>query len=471
MVRFGLLKHIVMSATILIVDDEANLRKTLAEILVSRGYPVMEAADGSAAIELLEKRVPELIFTDWKMPVMGGEQLLEYLRKQPRLASIPVIVITAFGSSHSAIEAVRLGAYDFVTKPFDLDEIVLAAERALDHAALNREVTRLRAHEGQSQNSTAGRLIGSSGPMLDVFIMIGKVAETDSTVLICGESGTGKELVAEAIHNYSQRKDKPFVIVNCAALPENLLETELFGHERGAFTGAVGRKIGRFEMAEGGTIFLDEIGELSANLQSKLLRVLQERTFERVGGTEKLRGNFRILAATNRDLDASVRERVFREDLYYRLNVVQIHIPPLRERRADIVPLAEHFLRLYSAKNGFAAVGFTDEAILTLQNYSYPGNVRELEHMVERAVLMARGRALMSEHFPVRSQNNGKAASGEWEIDLLSLPFHKSIAELERRLIEKAIKDAGGNKSEAANRLQINRRLLYNKLDEHKISE
>ncbi len=460
-----------MTATILIVDDEAKLRKTLAEILLVRGYSVLEADNGTSAVDLLRHSTPDLIFSDWKMPHMGGAQFLEYLRTQPGLASIPVIVITAFGSSHSAIEAVRLGAYDFVTKPFDMDEIVLTAERALDHASLNREVVRLRAQEGQAQVATAGRLIGSSGPMLDVFIMIGKVAETDSTVLICGESGTGKELVAEAIHNYSKRKEKPFVVVNCAALPENLLETELFGHERGAFTGAVARKIGRFELAEGGTIFLDEIGELSPNLQSKLLRVLQEHTFERVGGHEKICGNFRVLAATNRDLEASVREKVFREDLYYRLNVVRIPIPPLRERRSDIVPLAEHFLRLYSSKNGFPAVGFTDEAILMLQNYSYPGNVRELENMVERAVLMARGRVLMSEHFPARADNNGKRGYQQLEIDLLSLPFHKSIAELERRLIEKAIKEAEGNKSEAANRLQINRRLLYNKIEEHRIKE
>src|SRR5580704_14212931 len=272
-----------MSAAILIVDDEANLRKTLAEILRARGYSILEADDGTTAVELLREATPDLIFSDWKMRQMGGEKFLQHLRDEPRLASIPVIVITAFGSSHSAIEAVRLGAYDFVTKPFDLDEIVLTAERALDHAALNREVIRQQAKGGEGCVSGAGRLIGTSGPMLDVFIMIGKVAETDSTVLICGESGTGKELVAEAIHSYSQRKEKPFVVVNCAALPDNLLETELFGHERGAFTGAVGRKAGRFEMAEGGTIFLDEIGELSPNLQSKLLRVLQERTFERVG--------------------------------------------------------------------------------------------------------------------------------------------------------------------------------------------
>ncbi len=460
-----------MSATILIVDDEANLRKTLAEIFSARGYSILEAENGAAAALLLRDATPDLIFSDWRMPEMGGEELLQHLRADPRLSTIPLIVITAFGSSHSAIEAVRLGAYDFVTKPFDLDEIVLAAERALDHSSLNREVVRLRAQGGSSHVGAAGRLIGSSGPMLDVFIMIGKVAETDSTVLICGESGTGKELVAEAIHNYSQRKDKPFVVVNCAALPDTLLETELFGHERGAFTGAIGRKIGRFEMAEGGTIFLDEIGELSPGLQSKLLRVLQERTFERVGGTETIRGNFRVLAATNRDLEATVREKVFREDLFYRLNVVRIPIPPLRERRSDIVPLAEHFLRNYSEKNGLSAIGFSDETILMLQNYFYPGNVRELENMVERAVLMARGRVLMPEHLPARAHRNGDSATPTLEIDLLSLPFHKSIAELEKRLIEKAMKESGGNKSEAANKLQINRRLLYNKIDEYKLEK
>jgi DNA-binding NtrC family response regulator len=463
--------NLKMMTTILIVDDEANLRKTLAEILRARGYAILEADDGTTAVELLRDARPALIFSDWKMPKMGGEELLQYLHSHPQLANVPVIVITAYGSSHSAIEAVRLGAYDFVTKPFDLDEIVVTAERALDHSALNREVLRLHSQSGQGYLSGSGRLVGASGPMLDVFIMIGKVAETDSTVLICGESGTGKELVAEAIHNYSQRKSKPFVVVNCAALPENLLETELFGHERGAFTGAIGRKAGRFEMAEGGTIFLDEIGEISPGLQAKLLRVLQERSFERVGGTETIAGNFRVLAATNRDLEASVREKVFREDLYYRLNVVRIQIPALRERRSDIVPLAEHFLRHYSEKNGFGVVGFSDEAVLMLQNYFYPGNVRELENMVERAVLMARGRVVMPEHFPAKATSNGNGDSHQLELDLLALPFHKSIAELEKRLIQKALRDSQGNKSEASDRLQINRRLLYNKIEEHKIEE
>ncbi len=458
-----------MRETILIIDDETNLRQTLAEILRKRGYATLEAGDGTEAIEQLREATPALIFTDWKMPGIGGEELLRYLRNDERLAAIPVIVITAFGSSHSAIEAVRLGAYDFVTKPFDLEEIALTAKRALAHSALNKELMRLREQVAVGNVSGSGRLIGSSGAMMDVFKMIGKVAETDSTVLICGESGTGKELVAEAIHSYSQRKNKPFVVVNCAAIPENLLESELFGHERGAFTGAVGRKAGRFELAEGGTIFLDEIAELPPNLQVKLLRVLQEHTFERVGSAEPIRGDFRVLAATNRDLEACVRELLFREDLLYRLNVVRITVPPLRERRSDVALLAEHFLRVYSEKNGFPAVGFSDDAILMLQMHSFPGNVRELENMVERAVLMARGRVLMPSHFPAdRGASNALNGNGT---ELLALPFHKALAELERRLIEKAMRESGGNKTEAANRLQINRRLLYNKLEEHGIKE
>jgi DNA-binding NtrC family response regulator len=306
---------------------------------------------------------------------------------------------------------------------------------------------------------------------MDVFKIIGKVAGTDSTVLICGESGTGKELVAEAIHRYSQRKDKPFVVVNCAAIPEALLESELFGHERGAFTGAVGRRNGRFEMAEGGTIFLDEIAELPLSLQVKLLRVLQEHTFERVGGTETIRGDFRVIAATNRDLEACVREQLFREDLLYRLNVVRISVPPLRERRSDIVLLAEHFLRSYSEKNGVPAVGFSDDAVLMLQTHSFPGNVRELENLVERAVLMARGRVVMPSHFPMGAEKSAREESNGSGADLLSLPFHKALSELERRLIEKALRESGGNKTDAANRLQINRRLLYNKIEEHNITD
>jgi DNA-binding NtrC family response regulator len=460
-----------MTKKILIVDDEANLRKTLATILRGRGYSTLEASDGSEALQLLRDATPDLVFTDWKMPEMGGDEVLRYMRRDARLTPIPVIVITAFGSSHSAIEAVRLGAYDFVTKPFDLQDISLTAERALAHSSLSQEVHILRAQAGRNNTASTGRLVGSSGPMMDVFKMIGKVAETDSTVLICGESGTGKELVAEAIHNYSQRRENPFVVVNCAALPETLLESELFGHERGAFTGAGGKKPGRFEIADGGTIFLDEISETPPSVQSKLLRVLQEHTFERLGGTETISGNFRVLAATNRDLEACVREKLFREDLFYRLNVVRVSVPPVRERRSDIALLAEHFLRVYSEKNRLPVVGFSDDAILMLQTYSYPGNVRELENMIERAVLMARGRLIMPVHFPMKSVPENRSNSVQPQTDLLSLPFHKSIAELEKRLIENALREAKGNKTEAADRLQINRRLLYNKMEEHQIKD
>lgn len=460
-----------MSQKILIVDDEPNLRKTLAAILSGRGFTTLEAASGAEALQLLQKEAPDLVFTDWKMPGLGGEDVLRHIREDPRLSAIPVIVITAFGSSHSAIEALRLGAYDFVTKPFDLQDISLTAERALAHSSLSREVVHLRAQIGLQVTSASGRLVGSSAPMMDVFKTIGRVAETDSTVLICGESGTGKELVAEAIHQYSQRHEHPFVVVNCAALPETLLESELFGHERGAFTGAVGRKPGRFELAENGTIFLDEIAEMPPSLQAKLLRVLQEHTFERLGGTETISGNFRVLAATNRDLEACVREKLFREDLFYRLNVVRISVPPLRERRSDITLLAEYFLHVYSEKNGVPAVGFSDDAILTLQTYSYPGNVRELENIVERAILMARGRVIMSAHIPTKPAQGNGTSLGSVSADLMSLPFHKSIAELEKQLIENALNETKGNKSEAADRLQINRRLLYNKMEEHQIKD
>jgi len=460
-----------MTQTILIVDDEVNLRKTLAEILAAKGYEILEAGDGAEAIDLLSRETPDLVFTDWRMPKLGGEDVLHHIRNEQRLASVPVIVITAFGSSHNAIEAVRLGAYDFVVKPFDLEEISITVERALAHSSLNREVKDLRARIERQNTLGAGRLIGSSERMLDAFKMIGKVAETDTTVLICGESGTGKELVAEAIHNYSRRKDKAFVVVNCAALPETLLESELFGYERGAFTGAVSRKIGRFEMAEGGTILLDEIGELSQNLQVKLLRVLQGHSFERLGGTETVSGDFRVLAATNRDLDVTVRERQFREDLFYRLNVVRITVPPLRERRADIVPLAEHFLRVYSENNDLPAIGFSEEALLMLQTCAFPGNVRELESVVERAVLMARGRVIMPTHFPQMEAPSPPPGAGLMDGELLSMPFHKAVGVLEKKLIENAIHLAAGNKTEAANRLMINRRLLYQKITEHQIKD
>ena len=444
---------------VLVVDDEPDLLELVSLTLSRMNLRTRTAADLESARKLLRSERFDLCLTDMRLPDGDGLDLVGWI--QENRASLPVAVITAHGNVELAVRALKLGAFDFVSKPLDLGVL-----RKLVGSAI-----KLGTPPGEETVATlrGPRLLGSSQVMEQLREMIARVARSQAPVHIWGESGTGKELVAEAIHDYSPRKNKPFVVVNCAALPENLLETELFGHERGAFTGAVSRKAGRFEQADTGTIFLDEIGELSPNLQSKLLRVLQEHAFQRVGGTETIQGDFRVIAATNRDLQASVREKVFREDLFYRLNVVRIPLPPLRERRSDIVPLAEHFLRLYSEKNGVSAVGFSDEAILLLQNYFYPGNVRELENMVERAVLMARGRVLMPEHFPERAEIHGRNSLERLEIDLLSLPFHAAIGELEKRLIEKAIKEAGGNKSEAANRLQINRRLLYNKISEHKI--
>ncbi len=324
------------------------------------------------------------------------------------------------------------------------------------------------ARPGPPKNGVpCGSLIGSTRSMLEVFKLIGKVAETDSTVLVRGESGTGKELVAQAIHDHGGRKDKAFVAVNCAALAETLLESELFGHERGAFTGAVARKSGRFELAIWGTIFLDEIGDISPSLQSKLLRVLEERRFERVGGTETISVDFRVIAATNRDLEAAVRDRQFREDLYYRLNVVTISLPPLRERRADIVPLAEHFLNFCSERNKLPVGEFSEDAILAPQQYSFPGNVRELENMIERAVLLAGGRVITPEHLaPLMKPPVSRSA--ELLPSLLSSPFRESVVELERRLIEQAIREFGGNRAQAARRLKIHRRLLYKKMRQYK---
>jgi DNA-binding NtrC family response regulator len=454
-----------MKARVLIVDDEVQLRKTLAEVLAAEGYEVLEAADASEGLRLVTECEPDIVFCDWRMPEGGGEAFLSDLHERDLLRAMPVVIITAHGTSQSAIAAMQLGAYDFVTKPFDLDEICATASRALQHAKLQREVEELRERLQQSAAPEERIFVGSSGPMLEVFKAIGRVAGTDTAVLVLGESGTGKELVARAIHDHSRRKDGPFVVVNCGALPSELLESELFGHEKGAFTGAMARKPGRFEAASGGTIFLDEIGELPITLQPKLLRVLQEHSFERIGSNETVHADFRLIAATNRNLEAEVQDDGFRSDLYFRLAAFTISIPPLRARRADIVPLAEHFLAICSARNHLPVSGFSEAAILALQHDSYPGNVRELEHIVEAAVVHAGGRIITAEHLQL-----GSPASSNRQSDLsalLALPFHESIAEWEKRLITHALQKADGNKAEAARQLNMHRRLLYEKLKQH----
>jgi DNA-binding NtrC family response regulator len=454
-----------MKGTVLIVEDEAGLRRTLAEILAARGFHVVEAADGVEGLEQVERSCPLLVFTDWKMPRMDGIEFLRELRARPEHRDTPVVVITAFASSHTAIEASKYGAFDFLTKPCDLADIQRIADRATAYARLHQETRTQRAAEPVVE--AVGGMIGNSKPMLEVFKLIGRAAQTDSTVLIRGESGTGKELVANAIHRYSPRAGQRFVAVNSAALSETLLESELFGHERGAFTGAAVRRQGRFELAHRGTIFLDEIGDISPNMQTKLLRVLEERSFERVGGAETLSVDVRVIAATNRDLEKAVAEGHFRSDLYYRLNVLTIPLPPLRERREDIRSLAEHFLARYSQAKGGPAASFSEDALQLLQQYSYPGNVRELENIVQQGASLITGRIVTADH--LRPLLGGSLDLGS--IQLLELPFHEAVAELERLLLARALNQSGQNKSEAARRLGITRRLLYKKMREFSLGD
>ena len=448
--------------TLLVVDDERNLRESLSEALKEAGYNVLTAANGKEAYAIIQSHALDLLLCDWRMPEMDGGALLKLLRDDGRLVDLPVLVMTAHGTSNNAIEAIQFGAYDFVTKPFDLDDVLVTIRRALEHTSLQKEVARLRSKVADT-HTPSGEIVGFSAPMLEVFKAIGRVAQTDSTVLITGESGTGKELVAKAIHEHSARRNFPFAVVNCAALPENLIESELFGYEKGAFTGAVNRKPGKFESAQGGTVFLDEVGELPLASQPKLLRVLQEHTFERLGGGQSVTADFRVVAATNRSLEEDVAAGRFRRDLYFRLNVVPIALPSLRNRRPDIVLLAEHFLQHYSQKHGFRVTGFTEEAILKLQRYTFPGNVRELEHIVERAVLQGGGRVITPDLVTTEDNMGSASRTSEFE-KLLDLPFRESVQAWERLLIDRALEAANGNKAEAARRLGIHRRLLYEKL-------
>ena len=453
-----------MTEKILIVDDERNLRESLSEALSQAGYQVLTASNGKEAYSIIQRQEVDLLLCDWRMPEMDGSALLNLLREEGRLVDLPALVITAHGTSNNAIDAIQLGAYDFVTKPFDLDDVIVTIRRALQHSSLQKEVTQLRLRVAEVSPRT-GEIIGSSAPLLNVFKEIGRVAQTNSTVLITGESGAGKELVAKAIHQHSERRNGPFVVVNCAALSENLIESELFGYEKGAFTGALNRRAGKFESAQNGTVFLDEIGELPLVTQPKLLRVLQEHAFERVGGSQSVAVDFRVIVATNRDLEEEVAVGHFRSDLYFRLSVVPIHLPPLRDRRSDILPLAEHFLQSYSLKHGLRPTGFTEDAILKLQRYMFPGNVRELEHIVERAVLKAGGRAITSDLIVVdETETTERPRESELEI-LLNLPYRESVQAWERLLIERALKQSNGNKAEAARILGIHRRLLYEKLE------
>jgi two-component system response regulator HydG len=374
-------------ATLLVADDDPGLRESLERTLTRAGYRVVLASDGRAALERLRGGGLDLVLTDLKMPGLTG---IEVLRATKAIApDVDVILLTAFGTVEEAVSAMKDGAYDFITKPFRGEQLLKLVSKALERRAL---IEQNKALQRQLEDLRGkGQVIGGSPAFRRLMLMVNQVADSSATVLIQGDSGTGKELVARAIHERSPRRAGPFVAVNCAALPETLLESGLFGYEKGAFTGAAGRREGRFEIADGGTLFLDEVADLSLVTQPKILRVLQEGEFERVGGTKSIRVDVRIVTATNQDLSQMVKDKRFREDLYYRLNVITINVPPLRERREDIPVLAQHFLRVYAASNSRELKGFTDDAMRRLEAYAWPGNVRELENVIERGVVLARG--------------------------------------------------------------------------------
>jgi two-component system, NtrC family, response regulator AtoC len=450
------------NATILIADDESYLRESLRELFAAQGYTVLEAADGTEVMRLLRDSSADTILLDLKMPKLDGISTLKALKKDPELRRIPVVIVTAFGGSEQTIEGMKAGAYDYVTKPFDPDEVLRTAARAIEVNRLSAAVEELRARADVGEPGTAQEIIGQHPSMREIFKLIGRVAPSDASVLIVGESGTGKELIAQAIHRHSRRASGPIVSVNCAAIPSNLLESELFGYERGAFTGATAGKPGRIEQADSGTLFLDEIGDLPLEAQAKLLRALQEHNFERLGGVQTIASNFRLLAATNHQLDELVSAGEFREDLLYRLNVVRIELPPLRARRADIAALAEHFLRCVPATRSDPPSGFSEEALRSLLTYDYPGNVRELRNIIEHAVVLARGPLITVEDLPSMGVKHDNDDS--YFAELMELPLEQAVASLERRMIGRALHRSRQNKAEAARVLGINRQLLYSKL-------
>jgi len=441
----------VRNTRILVVDDEHLIRWSLEQSLLKQGYDVGTAASGEEAIKQIHEETPELVLLDIQLPGMDG---LEVLQKVKEIDSeIIVVMVTALGVLETAVKAMRLGAHDYINKPFNLDELSIIVKKALETRQLRKEVAHLRS--AQESKFGIDNIIGDSRHMKQVLDMVRKVAKSDaSTVLIQGESGTGKELIARAIHMESARKDKPFMAINCAAVPETLLESELMGHEKGAFTDAKMQKRGLFEMSDGGTIFLDEIGDMEMGMQAKLLRILEERTFRRVGGTKEIPVDVRIVSATNQELLKKIEEKTFRNDLYYRLQVIPIYLPPLRERREDIMPLVDFFIQYYNKEFGKTVAGVSKMARKFLEEYEWPGNVRELRNIIERAIILENEETLMLEHLPRELiSKTGDIASGP--MNLRIPPEGIDIEDVERELIRQALEVSDGNQSKAAQKLSL----------------
>jgi DNA-binding NtrC family response regulator len=446
---------------VVVADDEESARQTLGQILREDGYEVTLAADGNEALSLVARESPDILLTDLKMPRLDGHELLARVRQG--FPDVAVVIMTAHGTIRSAVKALREGAEDYLTKPIDVEELEHLLEGIMKRRRLAAETRLLR--ERLDEKYSFETIVGRSAEMLEVFRLVDQVAPSQASILITGESGTGKELIAQAIHQRSPRRDAPFVKVACAALPETLLESELFGHERGAFTGAVARRPGRFEIAAGGTIFLDEIGDVFPAMQVKLLRFLQDRQFERLGGNQTLIVDARVIAATHRDLKALAREGKFREDLYYRLNVIEIALPPLRARAHDIPLLVDHFVRRFAGANQKDVSGVTEAALAALAAHTWPGNVRELEHAVERAVVLARGPLLDLDLFPTLPRPEAGPPRGS---DGPVIPG-ASLEDIEREAIHRTLESVGGSTSRAAAILKISARTIQYKLKQYRM--
>ncbi|MFH1130629.1 MAG: sigma-54 dependent transcriptional regulator [Pseudomonadota bacterium] len=449
--------------TILVADDEVNLRRVLSGILKRDGHRVVTANDGKEALSQLKKTKVNAVITDLRMPKMDGMELLRHIVAEH--PDLPVIIVTAHGSVDNAVTAVKLGAFDYIEKPFEQEQIQQVIEKALRTNELCQSLVRM---VGAPEGKGRFGLVGNSSPMHEVFNVIDKVASTPSTVLVTGESGTGKELIALALHENSPRKNNPLIKVNCAAIPDTLIESELFGHEKGAFTGAISSKPGRFELADKGTLFLDEVGEVPIEMQVKLLRALQENEFERVGGVKTIRVDVRLIAATNRDLQADIKTGRFREDLYYRLNVVPIHAPALRDRKEDIPDLVSHILQKFHMRLGKNIAGLAQEATNALVSYDWPGNIRELENLLERSILFCEGPVIQYQDLPeqVRKPNIFPPITSTVSQGGLKELVRAETERVERDLILAALEQTGGNVTHAARNLKISRKSLQNKMKE-----
>ena len=468
---------------ILIVDDDASMRYSLTRMLEGQGLEVLAAKNGSEALSLFFVEKPELVVMDIKMPGQSGLEVLRQLKEKDPKALI--VLMTAFGTTETAIEAMKSGAFDYILKPFDIPKMRGLVERGLEISRMMKKTVSL--PDRKDGEAAAESIVGSSPAMQEIYKMIGQVAPTDVTVLLRGESGTGKEMVARAVYHHSQRADRPFLPVNCAAIPETLLESELFGHEKGAFTGALTRRIGRFEQGQGGTLFLDEIGDMTPATQAKILRVLQERRFERLGGSESIAVDVRLIAATNKDLEKGIREGNFRPDLYYRLKVVSLNLPPLRERREDIPELARYFIQRFRDGINFQVREISAKAMERLMRHPWPGNVRELENAVKRAMVIAKGNILLPEDFSFEgpgAEGSLAADAGDFEkrVEILMEPVFKVLAgrsrespeadlmsSVEKILIKRALQETGGNQVQAALLLGMSRNTLRSKIERYRI--